>query len=183
MWATLLDVETAVVGVLGAVGVLLAAIAGAYALYTKSRNDSLKAKAEAKKSEIDGWRSLVAAHEEQGDRRERIMQGQQVVLELEQRSHVRCQRGYEQLRSALYFVRDHLNRLHDQVVELGGKPGEKLELPTIMDLETDTAERTDFLSRQLQQNQEAVKDADKDIAQQKAILTGQGSNSDVGPNR
>lgn len=159
------DASPVIIGFFGAVGGFVTVGSVAYALVVRTR-------AQAKKDESDGWRNLVAAHEEQGERRERNMQGLLVVLEMEQRHHVQCQRVATQLKSALYFLQDAYNRMHGAVVDLGGKPGDKLALPEMDAIDADTSERADFLTRQIQQNVQVVKDADKQIATQKAVLEG-----------
>lgn len=167
MWRPLFADDTSVTTVMavafGAIATLATALSAAYALV-------IKARAQAKKDEIDGWRALVESHVEQGERQERNMQSMMVVLEMEQRHHMQCQRVATQLKSALYFMQDAYNRMHSAVVSLGGDPGAKLELPNLDNIDADTAERADFLTRQIQQNVIAVKAADKQLASQKAAL-------------
>lgn len=180
---TLGNVVSAVVGMLGALGVLTGAIAIAYARIKG-------ADTAAKKQESDGWRSLVAAHEEQGVRREQNMQNLLLVLEMEQQHHIQCQRLAAQTKNSVYFLHEHCNRLHAELIRMGGNPGEQLKMPEISDLDSGVTTRSDFLARQIKQNVQEVKEKDKLLATQKAELEQPSENpstrkrpSDVPPRR
>lgn len=171
-----------------AVGTLATVAAGAYALYTRARSRARLGEIEARKQEvvvkgdeIDAWRDIAHLHEENAARQEKIVEGLRTVLELEQRHHVRCQRSWEQQRSALYFVKDFANRLHGQLADVIGKDkaGQPLELPKLDELPIDTG-GVDFLARQVEQASQEVREGSRVIALKKADLEKASANTPAG---
>lgn len=173
-WANIdSDITSAISGTLGAVGLLVGALAAAYVFVLKARAASRKTDreqdAEDYVSSLNSWKALVTAHEEQGKIREATMQGMMQVLELQKRDQLRCRTAHAQLKSALYFLNDWCKRLYTAVVAAKGDPGPQLEMPLIDDL-VEGQDAAEFLMRQAKQSEQVVRETDEKLREQKATL-------------
>lgn len=167
----------------GITGLLTGVLAVYYKYRVKMRefdNQAAKDIAIEKKDQytasLDGWKNLAQEYEEQSDRRERILQSQQLVIEALQKENVVCRESSAEQRQAIFFLYDQVKRLHGAVLAAGQNPGPLPELPPMREPPPVPDGAAAFLARQTAQNTTLVRESDAVLKEQKANLSGTAAN-------
>lgn len=151
----------------GAIGAGITALGWAAVNILKQWNAN---KSSTRRDAIDEWQQIVkrledrsVKLEEQNERRDAVIKQLQNIIHEMLEEHSDCREENAELRSAVHFLYENLQRVHSLAIQNGPHdPGPLPALPAMRN-RPNRKERNEFLLKQAEQATESLKEADKVI--------------------